>query len=119
MYVCILQKLIEHCQNHIYDKFNEYICIKYIAGKKLHGRSSFTLHYYRLSLLYFLCGYKLWPILINPWRTCAARVTVVFLCVCVCVCLCVCVCVCVSVRLSGHAILAVRVIKSIIKDTIV
>ena len=31
----------------------------------------------------------------------------------------VCVCVCVCVCLSGHAILAVRVIKSIMKDTIV
>ena len=44
---------------------------------------------------------------INPWRACAARVTVVVLCVCVCVCVC----------LSGHAILAVRVFKSIMKDT--
>ena len=35
------------------------------------------------------------------------------------VCVCVCVCVCVSVCLSAHAILAVRAIKSITKDTIV
>ena len=76
---------------------------------------------------------------INPRRACAARVTVVVSCVCVCVCVrayvracvraCVCVsvclCVCVSVSvcmyvcLSAHAILAVRGIKSITKDTIV
>ena len=43
--------------------------------------------------------------LINPRRACAARVTVVVLCVCVC--------------LSAHAILAVRAIKRITKDTIV
>ena len=43
---------------------------------------------------------------INPWRTCAARVTVVVLCVCRSVCL------------STHTIMAVRVIKSIMKDSI-
>ena len=43
--------------------------------------------------------------LINPRRACAARVTVVVSCVFVC--------------LSAHAILAVRAIKSITKDTIV
>ena len=32
--------------------------------------------------------------------------------------MCVCVCVCVCVCLSAHAILAVRAIKSILKDTI-
>ena len=47
--------------------------------------------------------------IINPRRACAARVTVVVLCVCVCV----------SVCLSAHAILAVREIKSIMKDIIV
>ena len=46
-------------------------------------------------------------ILINPRRACAERVTVVVLCVCVCVCL------------SAHAILAVRAIKSVTKDTVV
>ena len=40
-----------------------------------------------------------------PRRACAERVTVVVLCVCVC--------------LSAHAILAVRAIKSVTKDTIV
>ena len=35
--------------------------------------------------------------------------------VCVCVCVCMCVCVC----LSAHAILAVRAIKSVTKDTVV
>ena len=44
---------------------------------------------------------------ISPRRACAARVTVVVSCVCVRVCL------------SGHAILAVCVVKSITKDTIV
>ena len=42
-------------------------------------------------------------LLINPRGACAARVTVVVSCVC----------------LSPHAILAVRAIKSIMKDTIV
>ena len=41
------------------------------------------------------------------------------MCVCVSVCVCVCVCVCLCVCLSGHAILAVPRIKSIMKDTIV
>ena len=50
---------------------------------------------------------------INPRRACAERVTVVVLCVCVYVCMYVCVC------LSAHAILAVRVIKSVTKDTVV
>ena len=45
----------------------------------------------------------------NPRRACAARVTVVVSCVCVCLYVC----------LSAHAILAVRAIKSITKDTIV
>ena len=36
-------------------------------------------------------------IIINPWRSCAARVTVVVLCVCVCVCVCVRVRACVRV----------------------
>ena len=36
------------------------------------------------------------PVIVNPRRACAARVTVLGLCVCVCVCLCVCVCVCYS-----------------------
>ena len=41
-------------------------------------------------------------------------------CVCVvCVCVCVCVCVYVCVCLSAHAIPAVRVIKSVTKDTVV
>ena len=31
-------------------------------------------------------------VVINPRRTCAARVTVLGLCVCLCVCVCVCVC---------------------------
>ena len=44
---------------------------------------------------------------INPRRACAARVTVVGLSFCLSVCL------------SGHAILAVRAIKCIMKDTIV
>ena len=48
-------------------------------------------------------------IIINPRRACAERVTVVVLCVCVCM----------SVCLSEHAILAVRVIRSITKDAIV
>ena len=48
--------------------------------------------------------------IINPRRACTVRVTVVCL-----VCVYVRVCVC----LSTHAILAVRAIKSIIKDTIV
>ena len=47
-------------------------------------------------------------LLINPRRACAARVTVVVSCV-----------VCLYVCLSAHAILAVRAIKSITKDTIV
>ena len=43
------------------------------------------------------------------------------MCVCACVRVCACVCACVRVCLclSGHAILAVRAIKSIMKDTIV
>ena len=45
--------------------------------------------------------------IINPRRACAARVTVLGLSFCLSVCL------------SGHAILAVRAIKSIMKDTIV
>ena len=53
---------------------------------------------------------------INPRRACTARVTVVVLYVCVCVC--VCMYVCMYVCLSEHAILAVRAIKSITKDTI-
>ena len=48
--------------------------------------------------------------IINPRGACAARVTVVVSCVCVCVCVCVC--------LSAHALLAVRAIKSITRDTI-
>ena len=45
---------------------------------------------------------------INPRRACAERVTVVVLCVYVCVCVC----------LSAHAILAVRMIKSVTKDNV-
>ena len=48
---------------------------------------------------------------INPRHACAARVTVLGLSFCLSFCLSVC--------LSGHAILAVRAIKSIMKDTIV
>ena len=48
-------------------------------------------------------------LIINPRRACAARITVVVLYMYVCV----------SVCLSTHAILAVRAIKSIMKDTIV
>ena len=48
-------------------------------------------------------------LIINPRRACAERVTVVVLCVCVCLAVC----------LSEHAILAVRAIRSITKDTIV
>ena len=48
--------------------------------------------------------------IINPRRACAERVTVVVLCVCVCVCMYVC---------HAHAILAVRAIKSVTKDTVV
>jgi len=36
---------------------------------------------------------------INPWRACAAKVTVLGLCVCACVCVSVCVSVCVCVCL--------------------
>ena len=43
-------------------------------------------------------------IIVNPQRACAVRVTVVVSCVCLSVCL------------SAHAILAVRTIKSIMKD---
>ena len=43
---------------------------------------------------------------INPRRACAERVTVVVLCVCMYVC-------------HAHAILAVRAIKSVTKDTVV
>ena len=50
-------------------------------------------------------------IIINPRRACAARVTVLGLSFCLSFCLSVC--------LSGHAILAVRAIESIMKDTIV
>ena len=39
--------------------------------------------------------------IINPWHTCATRITVLVLCMCVCVC--VCVCVCLSVCLSHRA----------------
>ena len=49
--------------------------------------------------------------LINPRRACAERVTVVVSCVCLSVCMYVC--------LSEHAILAVRAIRSIMKDAIV
>ena len=48
---------------------------------------------------------------INPRRACAERVTVVVSCFCLYVCMYVC--------LSEHAILAVRAIRSITKDTIV
>ena len=48
-------------------------------------------------------------ILNNPWCACTARVRVVVSCVCASVYVC----------LSAHAILAVRAIKSITKDTIV
>ena len=48
---------------------------------------------------------------INHRRACVERVTVVVLCVCVCVCVCVC--------LYAHAILVVRAIKSVTKDTVV
>ena len=48
-------------------------------------------------------------LVINPRRACTARVTVVVSCMCLYV----------SVCLSAHAILAVRAIKSITKDTIV
>ena len=54
---------------------------------------------------------------VNPRRACAERVKVIVLCVCVCVCVCVCMYVCVC--LSAHAILAVRAIKSVTKDTFV
>ena len=47
--------------------------------------------------------------LINPRRACADRVTVVVSCVCLSVCLYV----------RTHAILAVRAIRSIMKDAIV
>ena len=50
-------------------------------------------------------------LIINPRRACAARVTVLGLSFCLSFCLSVC--------LSGHAILEVRAIKSIMKDTIV
>ena len=46
--------------------------------------------------------------IINPRRACAVRVTVVVLCVCLCVC----------VSVHPHAILAVRIITSKTKDTI-
>ena len=55
---------------------------------------------------------------INPRRACAERVTVVILCVYVCVCVCVCVYVCMYVC-HAHAILAVRAIKNVTKDTVV
>ena len=61
---------------------------------------------YSLVLALF-CSYIPTSLVINPWRACAARVTVVVLYVCMSVCL------------SAHAILAVRVIKSIMKDTII
>ena len=46
--------------------------------------------------------------IINPRRASAERVTVVVLCVCVCMYVC-----------HAHAILAVRAIKSVTKDTVV
>ena len=46
------------------------------------------------------------PSIINPRRACAERVTVVVWCVCMYVC-------------HAHAILAVRAIKSVTKDTVV
>ena len=49
--------------------------------------------------------------IINPRCACAERVTVVVSCVCVYVCVCV--------RLSANAIMAVRAIKSVTKDTVV
>ena len=61
-------------------------------------------------------SFVLWLELVNPRCACAERVTVVVSYVCMCVC--VCVCVCLSVCLSEHAILAVRVIRSITKDAI-
>ena len=39
-------------------------------------------------------------VVINPRRTCAARVTVLGLCVCVCVCVCVCLSVCLLLNIS-------------------
>ena len=46
--------------------------------------------------------------IINHRRACAERVTVVVLCVCLCMYVC-----------HAHAILAVRGIKSVTKDTVV
>ena len=60
---------------------------------------------------YYNYEQQLTLLLLTPRRACAARVTVVVLYVCMCVYLSVC--------LSAHAILAVRAIKSITKDTIV
>ena len=45
--------------------------------------------------------------IINPRHACAERVTTVVLCVCVCVCMS-----------HAHAILAVRAIKSVTRDTV-
>ena len=58
---------------------------------RLHSSSS-TQGWQYLQWLYkrWLCtteNHKQLLILINPWRTCTARVTVLGLCVCVCVCL--------------------------------
>ena len=50
--------------------------------------------------------------MINPRRACAEGYSSRLVCVCVCVY----VCVCMSV---AHAILAVRAIKSVTKDTVV
>ena len=47
--------------------------------------------------------------IINPWRACAARVTVVVLCVCMCVCMYVCMCV--------HSYLPPHTLESQKRDT--
>ena len=79
------------------------------------GWSSSEYIYIYVYLLIMICGWLLLVIvkitLINPQRACTERVTVVILCVCVCMYVCVC--------LSAHAILAVRAIKSVTKDTVV
>ena len=53
----------------------------------------------------------------NPWRACAARVTVVVLCVCMYVCVCVCMCVCPLIPAASHIGITKERYQRILRNT--
>ena len=90
--ICI-RKLI--CTAHPRDDY--FVLLTYESGIKYINKFFSFVQY---------CHKQKQSIIMNPQRTCTARVTVAVLCVCVSVCLCVCVSVCLSVykysRTAGY-----------------